>query len=281
MIRRPGLRLLIGLDIDGTVAPDGTNAVPAVTRQAVADVVGAGHTVVLATGRSLVGVLPVAALLGLEGSWVVSSNGAVLSRLDRTWPSGYRVESATTLDVEPVLHLARRLCPDVRVGVEQIGWGYNTSTAFDVDELNGRQLVMGDDELTLEPVPRIILSAPNAATLLLEPIRRLGVSVNPAGSSWLDVTPPGTSKAEALERVRKQAGIDSPNTVFVGDGINDREAMAWAEQSWSMGHAPLVVQEAATYVTGPLAQHGAAMVLRGLLAGSITESDVALAGARS
>ncbi|MCF4119966.1 Cof-type HAD-IIB family hydrolase [Antribacter sp. KLBMP9083] len=259
-------RLLIALDIDGTLVPDGTTDVPDVTRQAVADVVAAGHVVVLATGRSLVGAVPVAEALGLNGSYVVASNGAVTARLDRTWPCGYRVESCQTLDVAPVLHLARRLCPAVRVAVEEVGWGYHVSELFDPGEVNGRQIVVPDDDLTAEPAPRVILSAPNATAVLLEPVRSLGVTVNPASPSWLDVTPVGLSKASALDAIRQRLAVAPEHTVFVGDGINDLEAMAWAARSFAMGHAPMLVQDTADHVTGTLAEHGAATVLRNLLA---------------
>ncbi|WP_125778123.1 HAD family hydrolase [Antribacter gilvus] len=276
-----GGRLLVALDIDGTLCPDGTNILPDDTRDAVTEIVAAGHVVVLATGRSLVGVLPIATLLGLDGSWVVASNGAVTARLDRTWP---RVESCQTLDVAPVLHLARRLCPGVRVAVEEVGFGYHVSELFDRAEVNGRQVVVSDDDLTAEPAPRVILSAPNATALLMEPVRSLGVTVNPASPSWLDVTPAGLSKASALDAVRRHVGIAPANTVFVGDGVNDLEAMEWAARSYAMGHAPMVVQDAADHVTGTLAEHGAAKVLRGLHTGPDATSDVeaqALAGARS
>ncbi|WP_240643879.1 HAD family hydrolase [Antribacter gilvus] len=277
-------RLLVALDIDGTLCPDGTNTIPDVTRQAVAEIVAAGHVVVLATGRSLVGVLPVAEALGLDGSWVVASNGAVTARLDRTWPCGYRVESCQTLDVAPVLRLARRLCPGVRVAVEEVGWGYHVSELFDRADVNGRQIVVSDDDLTAEPVPRVILSAPNATALLLDPVGGLGVTVNPASPSWLDVTPAGLSKASALDAIRRRVDVAPEHTVFVGDGVNDLEAMEWAARSYAMGHAPMVVQDAADHVTGTLAEHGAAMVLQDLLTGPATARAVeaqALAGAGS
>ncbi|MCF4122998.1 Cof-type HAD-IIB family hydrolase [Antribacter sp. KLBMP9083] len=275
--------LLVALDIDGTLVPEGTCNLPDVTRQAVADVVGGGHHIVLATGRSLVGVLPLANALGLDGAWIVCSNGAVTARLDRTWPCSYRVESCQTLDIEPVLKLARRLCPAVRIAVEEVGWGYHVSEPFGPDQVNGRQLVVSDEDLTAEPAPRVILSAPSAAALLLEPVRSLGVTVNPASSSWLDVTPPGLSKASALETVRRRLAVEAEHTVFVGDGVNDIEAMAWASRSFAMGHAPMLVQDTADHVTGTLAEHGAAMVLRDLLAAPARASAEAqaLAGAGS
>lgn len=59
-----GTSALVALDIDGTLL--GTDmTVPAVTVEAVQDVRRSGHHVVLASDRSLVGVLPVARQLGI------------------------------------------------------------------------------------------------------------------------------------------------------------------------------------------------------------------------
>ncbi|MBL0886199.1 HAD family hydrolase [Myceligenerans indicum] len=267
-------RLLIAMDIDGTLCPSGTTDIPDITNDAIADVRAAGHHVVLATGRSLSGALLVAAVLGLDGTWIVASNGAVTAQVDARWPGGYRIESARTLDVEPVLSLARRLCPGARVAVEEIGWGYQTSAPFEPGEVNGRQMVVSDEELILEPAPRVVLSAPNAATLLASPLRALGVTVNQASPSWLDITPHGLSKATALDEVRRHLDVAPESTVFVGDGANDAEAMTWATRSWAMGHAPALVRDIAEDVTGTLAEHGAATVLRALLADGVS-SEVA------
>ncbi|GAA2239908.1 hypothetical protein GCM10010413_47080 [Promicromonospora sukumoe] len=56
-------RVLVALDIDGTLI-DGDRRVPAGTVEALDLVRAAGHEVVLATGRSLAGLLPIATRLG-------------------------------------------------------------------------------------------------------------------------------------------------------------------------------------------------------------------------
>jgi HAD superfamily hydrolase (TIGR01484 family) len=73
---------LVALDIDGTLLEHG-GKIPAETLAALDLVRAAGHQVVLATGRSLVGLLPVATRLGLIEGFAVCSNGAMTVRLDR------------------------------------------------------------------------------------------------------------------------------------------------------------------------------------------------------
>jgi hydroxymethylpyrimidine pyrophosphatase-like HAD family hydrolase len=262
-------RCLVALDIDGTLVPDGTANVPDATREAVADATAAGHHVVLATGRSLVGAVPIAVDLGLNGSWIAASNGAVTARVDESAPGGYQIHTRRTLVVEPVLRLARTLCPTVRIAIEKVGWGYRVSEIFPKGRINGRQLVVSQHELDQGAAPRVVLAAPDIAELLLEPVRALGAVVHAAPHA-LDVTPPGTSKAAALESIRMMLDVAPEHTVFVGDGMNDLLAMAWAAESYAMGHAPSDVRAAADHVTGTLAEHGAALVLRNLQEAPVT-----------
>ena len=262
-------RRLVALDIDGTLVPDGTANVPDATREVVADATAAGHHVVLATGRSLVGAVPIAVDLGLNGSWITTSNGAVTARVDESAPGGYQIHTCRTLVVEPVLRLARTLCPTVRIAIEKVGWGYRVSEIFPKGRINGRQLVVSQHELDQGAAPRVVLAAPDIAELLLEPVRALGVVVYAAPHA-LDVTPPGTSKAAALESIRTLLDVAPEHTIFVGDGMNDLPAMAWAAESYAMGHAPRDVRAAADHVTGTLAEDGAALVLRNLLEAPVT-----------
>ena len=74
--------LLIALDLDGTLVPS-RGEVPETTVRAVAGAQDAGHHIVIATGRSLVGVPPIVRRLGLREGWVVASNGAVVARITR------------------------------------------------------------------------------------------------------------------------------------------------------------------------------------------------------
>ena len=68
---------VVALDVDGTVL-DHDGSLPTEVRAAVRAVVDAGVPVVLSTGRSWHGTLPVVEQLGLAGGPSVCSNGAVM-----------------------------------------------------------------------------------------------------------------------------------------------------------------------------------------------------------
>ncbi|WP_369371190.1 HAD family hydrolase [Promicromonospora sp. Populi] len=251
---------LVALDIDGTLLDTGME-VPLVTARAVAAARAAGHQVVLATGRSLIGALPVAKNLGLDGGWVVVSNGAVTARLVPEAPGGYVLHEQHTFDAGPMVRLARARIPDVQIGVEVVGWGYDVTHPFDPAQINGDQRVVGRvDMLWATPVTRAILAGPDV-TSLVEPLRGLGVTATPNAQNWVDVTAPGLSKATALDTIRDLLRIDPVHTLAIGDGWNDREMLTWAEHGVAMGHAPEPIKALAKRVTGTIHEHGAATVL--------------------
>lgn len=256
--------MLVALDIDGTLTDSGSVDVPAPTADAVAEALQAGHAVVLASGRSLAGVLPIARRLGLTDGWAVASNGAVIARLTST-STGYTFDHADVREVDAhqvVTAALNARLPELAIAVEEIAVGYYVSEKFPRGVLRGAQTLLHLQELGAVTTPRIVLRAPGVRSLI-GPLRAAGLTATPgADHDLIDVTRGGVSKATALETARRRLRIDPANTVAVGDGINDLEAIVWAARGVAMGHAPEEVRSAADHVTGTLAQNGAATVLR-------------------
>ena len=255
--------MLVALDVDGTIlAADGTIS-PAVHRS-IGLARAAGHQIVLATGRSLAGVLPVADRLGLTDACAVCSNGAMTIRLDVEAPGGYRFVRTELFDATAVIRRVLELEPAARIGVEEPGWGWRVNEPFAPGQVNGEQKVASVADLCSSPATRVAVAAPGVARHL-DLLRETGATVIRAGESWLDVTGPGVTKASALEVLREKLDIPREATVAVGDSENDLEALAWARRGISMGHAPAVVQSVADEVTGTIDEHGAATAIDSLL----------------
>ncbi|MFD6444059.1 HAD family hydrolase [Promicromonospora sp. NPDC060204] len=254
---------LIALDIDGTLIGR-DDRVPPETVQALELVRASGHHVVLATGRSLVGLLAAARRLGLAEGSAVCSNGALTVRLDRDTPSGYVVEEARTFSPGLVIHQANRLSPGIDVAVEDVGWGWRVNHEFGPGLLNGPQKLTPLEDLVAGQASRVALHA-NQVADHADALRHLEITVTPAGHSWLDVTAPRTSKATALEQIRRLLGVAPEHTVAVGDGLNDINMLGWAARGVAMGHAPDAVREAADETTGTIADNGALPILLSLV----------------
>ncbi|MEP6650167.1 MAG: HAD family hydrolase [Lapillicoccus sp.] len=264
----PGTPLLVALDIDGTTI-DHSGALSPAVEEAVADVVAAGHHLVISTGRSIVATLPIVSMLGLERGYAVCSNGAVTLAVDAALPRGYRIVDTVTFDPRPVLTMLREAIPEALVAVEDIGVGFKVSAPFPDGELGGEQVVVDWEELIAHPATRVTLRRPDATSEeFMEQVERAGlheVSYAVGWTAWLDINPEGVSKGSALELVRRRLRVEPGDTVAIGDQRNDIEMLHWAARGVAMGQAPDEVKEAADEVTGTVDEDGLVPVLRSLL----------------
>jgi hypothetical protein len=128
---------LVALDIDGTllqtVRPP-SDPIIAEARNAVA----AGHHLVLATGRSLVGAIQAARWLGLRDGFLVTSNGAITARIG---DGKVKVVERSDVDVERVVrYVAPKL--RLRMAAEIPGHGYRVSARFQPHELHQQTAIL-------------------------------------------------------------------------------------------------------------------------------------------
>jgi hypothetical protein len=150
---------MVALDIDGTLALDGH--IPDTTVSAVQGTRAVGHHVVLATGRSLVGVAPIIKRLGLRRGRVICSNGAVTAKIN-----GRRlvIEDTVRFKAGPVLRRTRDARPDALIATEVLGKGYRVNARFPDGLLNGRQrVVRREQDLWAAPTTRAVVHAPDIA----------------------------------------------------------------------------------------------------------------------
>jgi HAD superfamily hydrolase (TIGR01484 family) len=251
---------MIACDIDGTLLRTGHPPTPAVQR-AMQEALRAGHHIVLATGRSVKGAVSAALQLGLRDAWMVTSNGAVTAHLVG---EHYQVVEQHAVDAATVIDIAMREAAAVRVAAEIVGVGWRVSAPFPGHELNGAQRQAPLDEFVVKPTPRIALHGPDAYRMVPALLAH-GVTAIATRLDWVDVTPPGISKASSLEKVRIELGVDPDRTAAIGDGENDIEMFRWAAYDVAMSHASPFVLAAATYRTGSLDDDGAANALLSLL----------------
>ena len=263
-----GDQRLVALDVDGTLMSYDEFLSDEV-REAVADVRAAGHHVVLASGRPLVAMLPVARDLGIDEGWLVCSNGSVTVRLDPALPQGYAVQDRVVFDPAQALLAMRQHMPLARIALEEVGVGYWVDREFPERNLHGLTTVVDFDELLGRQTVRVVVAHAHAAGQAFgQQMRALGLAdtyFTIAGTRWMDIAPAGVTKAYALEPLRAQLGVDPSQTVAIGDGGNDVDMLAWAARGVAMGHAEAAVISAADEVTLSITDDGAVPVLRSLL----------------
>lgn len=259
---------LVGLDIDGTLMHWGGDISEPVAT-AIAEARMSRNHVVLATGRNILATVPVAHRLGIKRGYVVCSNGALTLKLNPAARDGYEVVETVTFDPADVLAAIRVEMPDALVAVEDLGTGFRVTRHFPMGELTGEQRIVSFDELAAHPVTRVVIRAPDADVSHFDAIvQRLGltdVTYAVGYTAWLDLTPPGVTKASALERIRQQLGVRPEHTVAVGDGNNDVDMLRWAARSYAMANAPEHVAAAAKARIGHVEEDGVLEVLTSLI----------------
>ncbi len=263
---------LLALDIDGTLLKwvEGTGQhyeqISPVLYDAVQSAADAGAHVVLASGRSPHGMTKIADLLDLprEGAdrlWVVSYNGAVISR----YPP-LEVVHEETFDASEAVRQVLEQHPEALVAVEERGVGYRVNRPFPDGELSGEMIETELEEIVGGPVSRVIIRDPTASAddfvAMAAKLGLHGTDYVVGWTAWLDLAPVGVSKASGLEHVADQLGLTSADVLAIGDGRNDIEMLGWAARGVAMGQAVQEVHDAADFTTDAVYDDGAAVELR-------------------
>ena len=267
-------RLLIALDVDGTVLLEDESLSPGVV-DAVAHAHRAGHEVMLATGRSWEGTRGILGLLALAPEYVVCSNGAVIMK--RTEGSAAEGEQAyerhhvETFDPSEVLGLLREHLPEARYMVElPDGARLYTEELDDWNLADARRVPFA--ELAAQAVCRVVVVSPDATDgEFVDLVARIGlneVSYAVGWSAWLDIAPQGVDKGVALEHVRTWLDVPPQHVLVMGDGRNDVGMFRWAREhggrAVAMAQGPEEVRREASETTGSVTAGGVADILRAL-----------------
>ncbi|MGO1482194.1 MAG: HAD family hydrolase [Brachybacterium sp.] len=260
-------RLLIGLDVDGTLVDH--DGVMSSEMHQVLQRTAETHTVVIATGRSLGATLPIVEAAGVTRGFAVCSNGAVTIEMDPEAVGGHRVIDTQIFHPGHALRTLREVAPDAHYAVEMADGSFRSTTGFQ-DSSFGVEAIESDldDLMGLEAV-RVVVHVPDLTPQEFSEVIAEsgvhGVEYSIGWTAWLDMAAPGVSKASALEVLRERLEIDSAHTVAVGDGFNDVEMLTWAGAGVAMGQAPQGVKDVADVVTDSIYEDGTVLVLEKLL----------------
>ncbi|THE07526.1 HAD-IIB family hydrolase [Microbacterium oleivorans] len=267
----PRERLLIALDVDGTILLEDETYSPGVV-DAIADAQRAGHEVMLATGRSWESTRHIIVHLALTPEYVVCSNGAViLKRAGAGESPAYERFHTEQFDATEVLTLLRDHLPSARYMVE-LPSGRRLFTHHMDDWSLARADRVTFEELSAQPVSRVVVvSEEDTDEDFVDLVSRIGlneVSYAVGWSAWLDIAPQGVDKATGLELVRAWLGIEAKDVVVIGDGRNDIGMFRWARghggRAIAMAQGPDEVRSEASESTASVTEGGVTAVLKAL-----------------
>lgn len=270
---------LIATDLDRTLLT-GDGAVSPRTRAALDAAAASGIPVVPATARNPVGLRHLQPETGFD-QWALCSNGAF----------GVHLSTRELLfaDEVPATVLAAfvgaldRVVPGVRyAAVRDAGEqfiaqsGYADLATFadhkrDPAAMHGETLATVTGASALKLVFRhATISSPE----LYEIARGLvgtgaldgaGFEMTMSGAPFVEVMAAGVSKASGLAQLCARLGVNRSQVLAFGDGLNDREMLAWAGHGVAVANAEDAVKDMADAVTGSNDEDGVAQVLERLL----------------
>jgi len=275
---------LIALDIDGTlVGPD--FRISERTRVAIGEAVRRGVRVSLATGRMASSAAVYANQLGIVEP-IVAHQGAVIrampTRPERATahPRAWRARVGRLLHHEPLAAAvvreaiawcrARGLEPHVNNLERIVAWAGDPSFDDYSGYLGPGAVIVDDLEAAItHPMSKVIsVGEPPRPMALIDEARRAFAGRADATVShprFLEFVAPGVSKGGAVAWLARRAGVPHAQVMAVGDALNDLEMIADAGHGAAMASAPGEVRRAARYVTGPVEDDGAAVLIEDLV----------------
>lgn len=242
---------LIGLDFDGTLLRS-DKTVSDRTRTALRRAAEAGWLIVGATGRppemadEIVAVVP-------ELTHIVCNNGT-LTRHARTG----EVIDQRAMSAEIATwgaQVARSVSADVGLVIDHVEGEQSWEQGFEklvFSPPRGKPVLDAAGEISGE-VRKVIAFSPSIDEN--DMLDRLGPLLHPrlepthAGLPFVEIGPPGVSKASALAHLVSLHGIDVRQTAAFGDAPNDHEMLRWAATGVAMANAFQATQELADFVT--------------------------------
>lgn len=268
---RPGLPKLVATDLDGTLVRS-DDTVSAGTHEALERVRAAGIWVVGATGRGARLVDMTRRDIPSAGHLVLAGGGRVVDLVSADTPVTLLDERLDGSAVATLLADLEAAVGPLAVMVEALDdpdaplWG-------DVDPLwpwPDRVIDMPRTETLTGEVIKVFVRAHGDVDALLQVARSLipptKASLTQAGLGYVEICPPGVTKATGLAVVADRLGVDPDEVLVFGDMPNDIPMFEWA--GWgrvAMGNAHPDVRALADEVTVTNDEDGVAVWLDRLL----------------
>ena len=278
---------LLALDLDGTLL-NSKGIIPEENKSAIRKAEEKGVLVTIATGRRFRDALPVANEIGFNAP-ILTHNGALLKFAESLEVFDVSlIENATTKEI---LRVGREFGGDALVSCDPHGKGtllYDTISEDNIplqkyivwskrlhgDEAEEAVHHVEDLEEVLDDNEIIHISYSGNCKPMYELQKvlenELKGTVNILATIYpqldftlLDILPPSTSKASALEKLSLEEGFSHDEIMVVGDNFNDLEMLELAGTPIVMGNADAsLLDREEFYTTVSNDEHGVAVAIK-------------------
>ena len=258
---------LIFSDLDGTLFKFDFTISPAVV-QALREVVDAGILLVACTGRAFQQTTPLLDQIPTNAPVICGNGGVIVDPRTRR----VLMEQASPV---ALAHEAIRVTPKEGVDLRICFDDLETTLEYRPKEsryvLSRARVVVQEVNdpfaSVVRPVHKIMLvphSTADVPPLIAQLQVHFGSRANVLASSarWIEIIPPGVSKAAAMAWLAQYLGVPQAETLAMGDADNDVEMLEWAAFGIAMGNAMPAALAAADWVAPSVDDDGAAVALR-------------------
>lgn len=248
---------MLVLDLDGTLT-NSRKEVTEPTRKALIEIQEAGKIVVLASGRPVNGVLPLAEKLELTrfGGYTLSFNGARITQCstgniiyNRTLPASV---------IKPIYDTVSAY-DDVDIltyGEQCIFSGLKVNQYTELESsINKMDIVHTDDFVSCLTFPVNKLLIPGEHDVLVEIQKKLQeqfrslLNIYFSEPFFLEIMPQNIDKAFSLQKLLNSLGLTADSMICCGDGYNDISMIEYAGLGVAMKNAQPIVKDTADYIT--------------------------------
>lgn len=261
---------LIAFDIDGTVLNEERELTPR-TEAALKNAIAAGIKVVSATGRMYPSARPILRQIGITSPCVVYNGAQVRDPVSEDIVFELALEGELTSEVLSFFHENNwyaQIYHDDKLLVEDDG----DERCLYYEMVSGVKAVpLGKRFWDFNGPSVKILGIAFESDVYQDMVKRtaeeLGDRLYTAESQdvFIEMVHHDVNKARSLARVAKALGIEQKDVLAFGDGVNDREMLAWAGVGIAMGNAPSRVKACADMTALDNDSDGVAVIIEKLL----------------
>ena len=218
--------------------------------------------IVLASGRSISSMKPIADNLGLEAPVITLNGGVIIDPIsneiyyEKNLPTEIYTESLLILkklQIDFVIFTAFRVYAEKPSEITSILEKYT----------DNKIEWISDYSIIADPVKILFIpESKDSNTEVKEHTKHLPIDIIESGFSFTEIVPKGVNKGSALELVTEMLEINHDAIIAFGDNENDIEMLQLAGTGVAMGNAPDHVKMEADMVTDTNDNDGVYSVLK-------------------